>query len=206
MRCAGKVYRLQTCASCSAGWEIDGGNCGPWVPGNRGPASRAGAGNFDYASDRDGNCLQGGRNRGAGAVCPSTQDVPAHGWGADFKRRDGPAPNPAPGDARSGSGCPFVWRDEEWVDGRGGGGVLSPGAGGGFFVCAEAGDATGIEDALHVGADGGAADERSLAAQCGTREPDGATAGTGSEEDSASQDCVPGGGEWGVCANSTIGN
>src|SRR4029077_18400421 len=103
------------------------------------------------------------------------------------------------------SGCAFVWRDEERVNGSGSGGVLSSGAGGGFLVCAQAGDATGIEDALHVGADGGAADERSLAAKCGTREPDGAFAGTGTEEDSASQDCVSGGGEWGICANSTRG-
>src|SRR4029077_7894133 len=133
------------------------------------------------------------------------QDVTAHGWGADFKCRGGPATNPAPGHARSGSGCAFVWRDEERPDGRGGGGLLSSGTGGGFFVCAQAGDATGIEDALHVGADGGVADGRSLAAQCGTREPDGTIAGTGSKEDSASQDCVSGRGEWGICANSTRG-
>src|SRR5437879_9668127 len=190
MWCARKVYRLQTCASGSAGWEIDGGNCGPWVPGNRGSASCATAGDFDYASDRNGDRLQGGRNRGAGAVCPRTQDVPAHGRGADFKRRGSPATNTAPSHARFGSGCAFVWRDEERADGRGGGGVLSSGTSGGFLVCAQAGDATGIENALHVGADGGAADRRSLAAQCGTREPDSATAGTGSEEDSGTQDRV----------------
>src|ERR1700687_2094650 len=162
MRCAGKVYRLQTRASCSAEWEIDGGNCGPWVPGNRGPASCATAGNFDYASDRDGDCLQGGGTPGAGAVCPRAEDVPAHGWGADFKRRGGAATNSAPGDARSGSGCAFVWRHKERVDGSGGGCLLSSGTGGRFLVCAQAGDATGLEDALHVGADGGAADGRSL--------------------------------------------
>ncbi len=100
--------------------------------------------------------------------------------------------DPAAGDARFGSGCAFVWRNEERVDGRGGGGFLSPGNGGGFPVCAQAGDATGIEDALHVGTDGGAPDQRSLAAECGARQPDGATAGTGSEEDSTSRrSCIP---------------
>src|ERR1019366_3500008 len=203
---AGKVYGLQAGASGSAGREADRGNGGARVSRNWRPASRAAAGDFDYAIDRDGHSVQAGRNRGAGAVCPRAENVPAHRRGADFKRRGGAATDPAAGDARFGSGCAFVWRDEERVDGRGGGGVLSPGTGGGFLVCAQAGDAVGIEDALHVGADGGAADGRSLAAECGAREPHGATAGTGSEEDSASQDCVSSGGERGVCANSSGGD
>src|SRR5271157_5599742 len=203
---AGKAYGLQAGASGSAGREADGGNGGTCVSRNWRPASRAAAGNFDYAIDRDGHRVQTGRSRGAGAVCPRAQDVFARGWSADFKRRGSAATNPAAGDARFGSGCAFVWRDEERVDGRGGGSVLSSGTGGGFFICAQAGDAAGIEDALHVGADGGAADGRSLAAECGAREPHGATAGTGSEEDSASQDCVSSGGERGVCANSSGGD
>src|SRR6266481_5489309 len=195
----GEVHGLQADTFSSTGREADGRNCGPCVSRNWGPASCAAAGDFDYAIDRNGDYIQTGGNRGAGAVCPRTQDVSAHGRGADFKCRGGAATDPPPGDARSGSGYAFVWRDEERADGRGGGGVLSPRTGGRFFVCAQAGDAAGIENALHVGADGGAAVGRSLAAECGTREPDGATPGTGDKEDSASQDCVSGGGERGVC-------
>src|ERR1019366_6898756 len=151
------------------------------------PASRAAAGDFDYASDRDGDGVPAGGNRGSGALCPRTENVFAHGWGADLKRRGGAATDSASSDARFGSGCALVRRDQERTNGRGGGGVLSSGTGGGFFVCAQAGDAVGVEDALHVGADGGAA-------------------GAGSEEDSASQDCVSRGGERGVCADSAGGN
>src|ERR1019366_7883087 len=100
----------------------------------------------------------------------------------------------------------FVGRNEKRFDGRGGGGVLSSGTGGGFFVRAQAGDAAGLEDALHGGADGSVADQRSLAKERGARQPDGATAGAGIEEDSANLDCVPGGSERGVCANSSGGN
>ena len=206
MRRAGEVYRLQASAAGGASRETDGGNGGARISRDWGPASCAAAGDFDYAIDRNGDRVQAGGNRGAGAVCPCTQDISAHGRGADFKCRGSAATDPPPGDARSGSGCAFVWRDEEWVDGSGGGGVLSSGTGGRFLVCAQAGDATGIENALHVGADGGAAVGRSLVAECGTREPDGATAGTGSEEDSASQDCVSSGGERCVCENSSRGN
>src|SRR5260370_2634023 len=154
----------------------------------------------------DGDGVEAGGNRVAGAVRARAKNVLAHGWGADFKRGGSAETNAAAGDARFGRRCAVVWRDEKRVDGRGGGGVLSSGTGGGFFVCAQAGDATGIEDALHVGADGGAADERPLAAECGAREPDGATAGAGSEENFASQDCVSSGGEQGVCANSAGGD
>src|SRR5260370_37121782 len=153
-----------------------------------------------------GDSVEAGGNRVAGAVRARAKNVLAHGWGADFKRGGSAETNAAAGDARFGSRCAFVWRDEKRVDGRGGGVVLSSGTGGGFFVCAQAGDATGIENALHVGADGGPADGRSLAAQRGAREPDGATAGTGSAEDSARQDCVSSGGERGVCANSSGGD
>src|SRR6266852_1685602 len=199
---AGEVYGLQTGASGSAGREAYGGNGGPCISRNRRPASCAAAGDFDYAIDRDGDSVQAGRSRGAGAVRARAENVLAHGWGADFKRGGGAATDSSAGDARFGRRCAVVWRDEKRVDGRGGGGVLSSGTGGGFFVCAQAGDATGVENALPVGANGGAADGRPLAAECGAREPDGATAGTGSEEDSASQDCVSSGGKRGVCANS----
>src|SRR5208282_6141650 len=205
---AGKVYGLQTGASDSARRQADGGNGGPCLSRNWRPASRATAGDFDYASNRDGDGVQAGRNRGSSAVCPRAENVLAHGWGEDRKRRGSAAALTilAAGDGRFGSGCAFVRRDEERFDGRGGGSVFSSGTGGGFFVCAQAGDAVGVEDALHVGADGSAADERSLAAECRACQPDGATAGAGSEEDSASQDCVSRGGERRVCANSAGGN
>src|SRR5713226_3116012 len=199
---AGEVYGLQTGAPASAGREADVGNGGPCISRNRRPASRTAAGNFDYAIDRAGDSVQAGGNRGAGAVRARAENVLAHGWCADFKRGGGAATDSSAGDARFGRRCAVVWRDEKRVDGRGGGGVLSSGTGRGFFVCAQAGDATGVENALPVGADGGAADGRPLAAKRGALEPDGATAGTGSEEDSASQDCVSSGGERGVCANS----
>src|ERR1019366_4924260 len=199
---AGKVYGLQAGAVGSARRQADGGHGRPCVPRNWRPAPRAAEGDFDYASDRDGDGVPAGGNRGSGALCPRTENVFAHGWGADLKRRGGAATDSASSDARFGSGCALVRRDQERTNGRGGGGVLSSGTGGGFFVCAQAGDAVGVEDALPVGADGGAADGRSLAAKCGAREPDGAPAGTGSEENSASQGCVSRGGEWSVCANS----
>src|ERR1039458_6815456 len=203
---AGKVYGLQTGAVGSARRQADGGHGGPCVSRNWRPASRAAAGDFDYASDRDGDGVPAGGNRGSGALCPRTENVFAHGWGADLKRRGGAATDSASSDARFGSGCALVRRDQERTNGRGGGGVLSSGTGGGFFVCAQAGDAVGVEDALHVGADGGAADERSLAAERGACQPHGATAGAGSEEDSASQDCVSRAGERRVCADSAGGD
>src|ERR1019366_3550176 len=174
---AGKVYGLQTRASGRAGREVDGGNGGACLSRNWRPASCAAAGDFDYASDRDGHGVQAGGNRGTGAVCPRAGNVLARGRGANCKRRGGAATNATPGDARLGSGRAFAWRDEERFDGRGGGGVFSSGTGGRF-----------------------------LAAKCGAREPDGAPAGTGSEENSASQGCVSRGGEWSVCANSAGGD
>src|SRR5271169_575100 len=206
MRGAGKVYGVQTGAPGGSGREADGGNGGACVSRNWRPAPCATAGDFDYAVHGDGNGLQAGGNRGTGAVCARTEDVLAHGWGADLERGGGAGVQPASGDARFRSRCAFVWRDEERVDGCGGGGVLSSGTGGEFLVCAQARDAAGIENALHGGADGGVADEQSLAAECGARERDGANAGTGSEEDSASQDCVSGGGERRVRASSPGGD
>src|SRR5208282_4483476 len=202
MRGAGKVYGLQTGAPGGSGREADGGDGGACVSRNWGPTPCATAGHFDYTVDRNGDGLQAGRNRGTGAVCPRTENVPAHGWGANLECGGGAGAQPAASDARSGSGCAFVWRDEERVNGCGGGGVLSSGTSGEFLVCAQAGDAAGFEDAVHGGADGSAADERSLAAEREACERDGATAGTGSEEDSASQDCVSGRGERRVCASS----
>src|SRR5208282_5603214 len=208
MRRAGEVYGLQTGAPGGAWWEVDGGNGDAGVSRNWGPASCATASDFDYAVDGDGDGVQAGRDRGAGAVCPRAENVLAHGRGADLKRCSGAATVSlaAAGDTGFGSGCAFVRGDQEWFDGGGGGGVLSSGARRGFFVSAQARDAVGIEDALHGGADGSAADERSLATECGAREPDGATAGRRSEEDSASQDYVSSGGEWRVRASSTGGD
>src|SRR5208337_4384959 len=203
---AGKVYGLQTGSTGRAGRQAHGRDGGPRLSRHWGPASCTAAGDFDYAIDRNGDGVQAGGNPGAGAVCPRAEDVFAHGWGSDFKCGGGAAAYFAAGDARFGSGCTLVRRDEERVDGSGGGGVLSSGTGGGFFVCAQAGDAAGVEDALHVGADGSVADERSVAAERGAREPNGATAGAGSKEDPANHDRVPGGGERGVCANSSGGN
>src|SRR5208282_3625071 len=203
---AGKVYGLQTGSTGRAGRQAHGRDGGPRLSRHWGPASCTAAGDFDYAIDRNGDGVQAGGNRGAGAVCPRAENVSAHGWGADFKCGGGAAAQLAAGDTRFGSRCSLVRWDEKRVDGSGGGGVLSSGTGGGFFVCAQAGDAAGVENALHVGADGGAAVQRPLAAECGARQPDGATAGAGSKENSASQDCVSGGGEWGVCANSSGGN
>src|SRR5271155_3067872 len=156
---ARKVYGLQTRASGSAGREADGGNSGPRVSRNRRSASRPAAGDFHYTVDRDGHSLQAAGNRSAGTVRSRAENVPAHGRGADFKCRGRPATEPAAGNARSGSGCAFVWRNKERADGSGSRGVLSSGAGRGLLVRAQAGDATGVEDALHVGADGGVADQ-----------------------------------------------
>src|SRR5208282_5495896 len=156
MRGAGKVYGVQTGAPGGSGREVDGGDGGACVSRNWGPASCATAGDFDYAVDGNGDGLQAGGNRGAGAVCARAENVPTHGWGADLERGGGAGAQPGAGDARFGSGCAFVRRDQERVDGRGGGGVLSSGTGGEFLVCAQARDATGLENALHGGADGGA--------------------------------------------------
>src|SRR5208282_316682 len=202
---AGKVYGLQARTSGSTGWKADSGNGGACLSRNWRPASRAAASNFDHAIDRDGHRLQAAGNRGAGAVCPRAENVPARGRRADLERCGGAAANPAAGNAGFGSRCALVWRNEERVDGRGGSSFLSSGTGGGLFVRAEAGDATGIEDALPVGADGSATDERSLAEECRAREPDGATAGTGSKEDSATEDYISRGSERGIRANSARG-
>src|ERR1019366_9215074 len=99
---------------------------------------------YDYARDRDGHGVQAEGNRGAGAVCPRAGNVLARGRGANCKRRAGEATNATPGDARLGSGRAFAWRDEERLDGSGGGGVFSSRTGGGFFVFAQAGNAAGV--------------------------------------------------------------
>src|SRR5260370_42161178 len=88
---AGKVYGLQTGASHSARGQADGRNSGPCVSRNWGPASRSAEGDFDYPSNRDGDGVQAGGNRGAGTVCPRTENVFAYGRGADRKRRGGAA-------------------------------------------------------------------------------------------------------------------
>src|ERR1035437_430169 len=183
---AGKVYGLQTGAVGSARRQADGGHGGPCVPRNWGPAPRAAEGDFDYASDRDGDSVPAGGNRGSGALCPRTENVLAHGWGAYFKRSGGAATDFTAGNARSRSRCSFVRRDEERDDGRGGGGVLSSGTGGGFLVCAQAGDAVGVQDALHVGADGGPADQRAVRAEGGASHPLRAAPGEESKKHAAS--------------------
>src|SRR5260370_35248512 len=157
---AGEVYRLQTGASGSAGREAYGGNGGPRVPRNWGPASCAAAGDLDHAIDRNGNRVQAGGSRGAGAVRARAENVLAHGWGADLKRGSGAATNTAAGNARFGSRCAFVWRDEKRVEGRGGGVVLSSGTGRGFFFCLQAGDATAIYNALQARARAGVSSGR----------------------------------------------
>jgi hypothetical protein len=134
-----KNLRAANWCHCRRRREVDGGNGGACVSRNWRSASRAAAGDFDYAIDRDGDRVQASGNRSPGAVCARAEDVPAHGRGADFERGGGAETDPAAGDARSGSGCAFVWRDEERVDGRGGGGVLSSGAGEIFCLCASRG-------------------------------------------------------------------
>src|SRR5271156_6580246 len=144
---AGKAYRLQTDSADKAGREVDGGNRGACVSRNWGPTSCAAAGDLDYAIDRNGDCIQAGGNQGAGAVCARAKNVPAPGRSANFECRGGAGADPAASYSLFRSRCSFVWRDEERIDGSRGGGVLSSGTGGELSVCAQAGDATGIEDA-----------------------------------------------------------
>src|SRR5277367_5335393 len=156
---AGKGYGVQIVAAGRSRRKTDRGNGGACLSRNRRSASRAAPGHFDYSIYRNGNRVQAAGSRGPGAVCPRTQDVPAHGRSAYFKRRRGPTAHLAAGNARSGSGRALIRGYEEWIDGSGGGGVLSSGAGHGLFVCAQAGYAAGVEDAFFVSADGGVADQ-----------------------------------------------
>src|SRR5260370_39765564 len=115
---AGEVYRLQTGGSGSAGREAYGGKGGPCVPRNWGPASRAAAGNFDYAIDRDGDRVQAGGNRGAGPVRAQAENVLVHGCGAAFQRGGSAETNAAAGARPFGRRSAVVWRDAKRGGGR----------------------------------------------------------------------------------------
>src|SRR5262249_52820376 len=134
-------------------------NRGRRISRDRRSASCAAEGDIDHAVHGNGDRVSTRRGRGTGPFCAGAADVSAYGRSPDFKRRCKAGPYVEAGHARPGNRRTVVWRNEKWLDGRGCGGLLSPGTGAGFSFLKKTRDATRLQDALLVGADGGAAHE-----------------------------------------------
>ena len=124
-----------------------------------------------HAVDRDWprvHARRAWRDRG---TMPGAWAFAAHGWRALCQCLRQPGLLARGDDLEARRRCAVLWRREKWYGNRRSGAVFRSRAGHRFRLPLQAGRATGLEDALSVGALGGNARERRVAAQRRARQP-----------------------------------